>query len=217
MKNKEIKIKSVYNVLENEIAKEWTFKTIPKVGIPIEVPAIFFPESINIDLEELQELLQELDDMGLINFDGIIKEKKVRPYPSEAHSIAIPIFKIWFLPCINAEEIIKEGAVVNKKIKFLEEKAQIKYGGKTCSLPPYRNEYYLCKMMFEYPAHEPVSWDLIYDRMQGTDIEDPSAKKDKWRVVYDAVRAINGRLKETIGLKNNLFEWQDRTVRRKYQ
>ena len=102
--NENLKLKSIYNILKDIVMQEWVFKDLPSVGVPMEIPSSKFPESLNVNLEELQEALQKLNDIRVIEFDGVIKEKTYQPYSSEGYSIKIPIFRIWFLKDVDIEE-----------------------------------------------------------------------------------------------------------------
>lgn len=107
----------------------------------------------------------------------------------------------------------------SEEIKFNDEKAIIEIGNKKCPLPPYKNEHYFCRAVFEYPVNEPIDWSIIYEKMTGyyeTYYGKPPEIRENWRLVYDTMRAVNERIKEIINTDDNLFTWQEKTLKRNY-
>lgn len=98
-----------------------------------------------------------------------------------------------------------------KNLSFSEEEPAIKNDGLSCQLPPYKNEFYLCKIMFGQKTGAPVDWDIVYKEMTGDD-----NFENKWRVVYDTMRRVNGRFKKTFKTKSQLFYWQNKTIKRNF-
>ena len=118
----------------------------------------------------------------------------------------------------TGSESIKE-SLKGKTISFDAEKAKLCIGDMECQLPPYKNEHYLCKIMFQHPVDEPVEWQDIYDAMARS-IEKYSEKvkdtKENRRPVYDAMLAVNGRVKELLNTDDDFLRWQEKTVIRKF-
>lgn len=96
------------------------------------------------------------------------------------------------------------------KAEFLPKKSALKVGDKLISLPPYKNEFDLCRVMFQSVIGEPVDWSLVYEEMSKKDEPDEKAKKR----IYDACSAVNERLQE-FGFPE-LFIWEAKTIRRAY-
>lgn len=97
------------------------------------------------------------------------------------------------------------------KVEFLPEKTALHVGQYVVQLPPYKNEYDLCRVMFQSVVDEPIDWSLIYEEMSKKEESKEKAK----RRVYDACLAVNRRIKEMTGLED-FFIWEIKTVRRKY-
>lgn len=108
-----------------------------------------------------------------------------------------------------AKEKVKLSA---SEIKYDDDKATLSVSGQKCSIPPYKNEHYLCRAMYEHAIGEPIDWSLIYEKMNG---EEPK-NKEKWRTVYDAMQALNERIKEGINTDDDLFTWQEKAVKRNF-
>lgn len=106
-----------------------------------------------------------------------------------------------------------------QKIKFDDENATIEISNQKCALPPYKNEHYFCRAVFEHKANEPVDWSIIYEKITGyyqAYYGKPPASRRHWRLVYDTMRSLNERIKETVNTDEDLFVWQEKTVKRKY-
>jgi len=109
------------------------------------------------------------------------------------------------------DEIFSE----NLKSSFDNSKPSIQIGRQIIELPPFKNEHCFCRVAFKHPVGEAVDWSEIYEDMTGIDIfEDKNKAKGKWRIVYDAMEAINGKVRGQTD--NILFQWREKTVRRLY-
>jgi hypothetical protein len=106
---------------------------------------------------------------------------------------------------------IPEGSVA----KFNEKQSMIVFGNKEISLPPTKNEFNLCKAMFEYAVNEPVDWSVVWNAMENLDpgfIPEKSNKKS----LRDTSDRVNSRMKETLGLKKSLFTWKNKNISRNF-
>jgi hypothetical protein len=104
-------------------------------------------------------------------------------------------------------------------IKYDDEKAILEIGSQKCQIPPYKNEHYLCRAMYEHAVNEPIDWSAIYEKMTGyyeVFYGKPPETRENWRLVYDAMEALNKRVKELTGTEDNLFGWQEKTIKRNY-
>lgn len=102
---------------------------------------------------------------------------------------------------------------------FNDNEAIIEAKGCKCQLPPFRNEHFLCRAVYEYSAGEVVDWSFLYEKMTGyysAYYGKPQNTRENWRLVYDAMMAVNKRVKQTFNTKNNLFTWQEKTLKRNY-
>jgi hypothetical protein len=107
-----------------------------------------------------------------------------------------------------------------RKVEFDDSRGIIKIGQLEIMLPPYKNEYYFCLVMFEHKVKEPVSWDIIYDRMTGNSVNGGGIKPDpirkNWQKVNDAMKRVNNRIRSKFNNNDKLFSWGEKTVIRNY-
>ncbi len=104
-------------------------------------------------------------------------------------------------------------------VKYNDEKAILEIGSQKCQIPPYKNEHYLCRAMYEHGVSEPIDWSSIYQKMTGyyeAYYGKPQNSRENWRIVYDAVDALNKRIKEIANTNDDLFTWQEKTIKRNY-
>lgn len=125
----------------------------------------------------------------------------------------------------NAVKSIKENSkTINLNTstlhsEFDSEKSILKIDGHEIEIPPFKNEFYLCKVMFEKEIGQPVSWDEIYEEMTsdpalGTDKIDRQKLKRK---LYDTREALHTRIRTQLGnYEITLFEQVNKTVIRKF-
>ena len=73
--------------------------------------------------------------------------------------------------------------------------------------------------MFKKKANQPVDWSVVYEKMSG-DYEKhygkASNKREHWRTVYDTMIRINDRIKKEVHTSNDLFSWQELTIKRNF-
>ena len=105
-------------------------------------------------------------------------------------------------------------------IIFDDDKATITIGKKTIFLPPYKNEHYFCQVVFKHDSKEPISWDIIYDKMTGNSIisggENPRPIRKNWQTVNDTMKRVNNRIKKAVNTNDSLFSWSNKTIIRNY-
>jgi hypothetical protein len=104
-------------------------------------------------------------------------------------------------------------ALNDKKVDFDDNGATIKIGDKSVSLPPYKNEHFLCRAIFEHKKGEPVDWSIIYEKMEESE---PSNKVKNKRRVYDATEALNNRIKEILNTNDDFLTFKEKTITRNY-
>ncbi len=114
----------------------------------------------------------------------------------------------------KASEPRGEIALKDYKVAFDDDKATIMVGRLKCPLPPFKNEHFFCRAMFQYPANEPVDWSLVFKEMTGSYEEVPA--ENKIRSVRDTMYALNNRIKEVLNTPDSLFTWENKTIRRSY-
>jgi hypothetical protein len=131
--------------------------------------------------------------------------------------------KIWikiderrFKRTIKKYKIDKFQVSIEGKTEFIDDEAIIKIGNKKCQLPPYKNEHFFCRAIYEFPVNEPVDWSIIYEKITGYEskyFKKPANIKENWRIVYDTMKRLNKRVEEVLGIKE-LFVWKNKTIRR---
>lgn len=107
------------------------------------------------------------------------------------------------------EKVSLEGKVISLD----DNKAIILADEKRCSLPPYRNEHFFCRVAFEYPSREPVDWSIIYQKMTH---KEPEETEQNLRTVRDTMYRVNKRIKEVINTEDELFKWRNKSITRQY-
>lgn len=107
----------------------------------------------------------------------------------------------------------------DKKIKYDDKEARIFIGDTTCQLPPFKNEHYLCRVMFKKKIYQPTDWSVVYEKMSG-DYEKyygkPPKTREHWRTVYDTMVRVNNRIKTNVYTSDDLFSWQELTIKRNF-
>lgn len=104
-------------------------------------------------------------------------------------------------------------------IKFDDTRAIINVGDIEIQLPPYKHEYYFCQVMFERQVKEPISWDIIFDKMTGEQVSDGEKReplRKDWQKVNDTMKRLNNRIKSALKSSDKLFSWSERTIIRNY-
>jgi hypothetical protein len=116
----------------------------------------------------------------------------------------------------NAPEIDTTTKAVGGKLKFIDKEAALIMGDKKCSLPPFKNEHFLCRAMFKHAKGKPVDWSEVYETITGYYQESygkPPKTKENYHRVYDPVQQINQRVKKDLGTEK-LFDWREMTITR---
>lgn len=104
-------------------------------------------------------------------------------------------------------------------VQFDDNVAQIKIGIQTCQLPPFKNEHFFCRAVFQYQKDEPIDWSLIYEKMTGKEpvkSEDSDKMSPEQRSVYDTMNAVNKRVMDVAKTKDKLFSWDEKAVTRRF-
>lgn len=148
--------------------------------------------------------------------EKVVEERQSQKQTSEPEQEAFPI-RIVGDSLLKIKNVSEEShANTKKKIKlssqevgFNDDEPSIVIGKIRCPLPPFKNEHLFCSAIFEYKAKEAVDWSVIYKKMKEDEPE-----KDQWRVVYDTLNAVNQRIREIANTEDNLFLWQEKTVKR---
>jgi hypothetical protein len=105
------------------------------------------------------------------------------------------------------------------KVIFDDQKSTISANSRVTQIPPFKNEYYLCKVLFDKPVGTPIDWSLLHKEIEGTDpLNDGSAKETKaqQRKIRDTMDAINERVIKDINTTDKLFTWLSKSVKRNF-
>jgi hypothetical protein len=92
---------------------------------------------------------------------------------------------------------------VDTKIRFDEKTGIISMGGKPCPIPINTNQYFLCKTIFAVPFGTLVKEIDFLDLMDWA--------KDSKDSVYDAMRAVNKKIKRDLGI-DKFMKWKVRRI-----
>jgi len=180
-------------------------------------------EELGAKQEEREELKQEILEE--------IKEKPVNQMPDNIETMPIrepfPIrivgeTEIKIKSAEDENHLQKMGKIKLKSqtIEFNDDEAIIKIGKQNVALPAYKNEHYFCQAVFEYKPKEPISWDIIFDKMTGHSTisggKKPEPIRKNWQKVNDTMKRVNNRIKEVINTDDDLFSWSEKNVIRSY-
>ena len=83
-------------------------------------------------------------------------------------------------------------------------------------LPIDKNEDNLCQVMFKHQVEEKVDWVDVFIRIKGLEPSFESKKimtKNK-TCIRDTVHRLNKRIKQALNTEDDLFEWDNKHVRR---
>lgn len=192
----------------------------------ISEPSDFFNPQISPDNEIA--VLRKLNEQGVIKLTNPDSVDLARP------DVYIEIIQPAFEQLYEFHKIFtdrqskKEGQIDNKKgvelktlkIEFDDDEATLKVGKQNVALPPYKNEHFFCQVVFEYKPKEPISWDIIYDKMTGHSAisggEKPEPDRKNWQKVNDTMKRLNNRIKEVAKTNEDLFIWREKMVIRSY-
>lgn len=189
MKNENAKLVFIYSLLGGvESHTDVTHK------IPVKV-YFNFPMS-DLDIGDQKAILTELKKKKIIaNFkpdDGDFVISK----PSRS------MLSDYYLR-LKDNPTPKPEKPVDTKIRFDEKTGIISVGEKICDIPINTNEYFVCKAVFAVPFGTPVKEIDIFDYMDW-------AKEHK-DSVYDAMRAVNKKVKKKLGIEK-LMKWKVRRI-----
>lgn len=150
----------------------------------------YFP---GLEIDQQKNLLGELKKNKLIKSSNWEDGDFVIVKPSR---FGIIEFK---LKLEKASAKPKEVALTDTKLKFNEQTGMISMGGKTCPIPINTNQYFLCKTVFALPFGTLIKEIDILDLMDWA--------KDSKDSVYDAMRAVNKKIKRKLGVEK-LLKWK---------
>lgn len=189
MKNENAKLVFIYSLLGSvESYTDVTHKIPAKVYFN-------FPIS-DLDIGDQKAVLTELKKKRFIaSFkmdDGdFVISKPCRSVLSDYY------FRLKNKPAPKPEKL------VDTKIRFDEKTGIISMGVRTCPIVINTNQYFLCKAIFAVPFGTLVKEIDILELMDWA--------KDSRDGVYDAMRQVNARVKQKLGI-DKLLKWKVRRV-----
>jgi len=189
MKNENAKLVFIYSLLGGvESHTDVTHKIPAKVYFN-------FPMS-DLDIGDQKAILTELKKKKIIaGFkpdDGdFVISKPSRSMISDFY------FKLKDKPALKPEK------PVDTQIRFDEKTGMISMGGKPCEIPINTNQYFLCKALFAVPFGTRVKEIDILDLMDWA--------KDSKDSVYDAMRAVNGKIRRDFDI-DKFMKWKVRRI-----
>jgi len=156
------------------------------------------------DLEDILDVARDRKEIGHFAFDILYESlRDTKLFLDEC------IFKATHKALFSdKDKTIPDSA----KVEFLDNEPALKCADKKCPLPPFKNEHFLCRVMFEYPINETIDWSIIAEEMDKLAISTTGKEKTK-RSLYDTVRAINERVREIFEI-DKLFDWTEKTIKR---
>ncbi len=166
-------------------------------------------------LEKVLRRLQELQILKLTNLSDL--HSHILPLQSD--KVEIEVDRKRLVKLLN-EESSEETDITPKQsggsVKFIDKEAVLVMGNKKCSLPPFKNEHFLCRAMFKHAKGKPVDWSEVYEMITGYYTDSygkPPKTKENYHSVYDPVQQINERVKKDLGIEK-LFGWREMTITR---
>lgn len=171
------------------------------------------------------DILRKMEKRGVIvitNDDDFKKYLSENPSESKPSIVKIEIQKEEFekfyteygkYDVVDVQNQDTENSLKNVKVSFDDDKAQLILGEVISQLPPFKNEHFFCRAIFEYPAQEPVDWSVIYEKMTHNEPEDAGKNQ---QMVYDTMERLNKRIQKVFLTKNKLFRLQEKAIIRNY-
>jgi hypothetical protein len=208
-------------------AYEKPFNSLFSAGKELEKSKITLKDKMD-SLRDLYGDIQKLLLVYDVNDNQDNEISKIENYLDEIESKVKTAEKLKLEPSTKKIEITKipplklndpkgcspilKTSLKSVQINYNDDEPAINVGNKKVSLPPYKNEHYLCREMFERKINESVDWSIIYEKMTGEE----STDKENWRTVYDAMNALNKRIQEICNTDNSLFTWRGKMIKRNY-
>lgn len=185
MKNENAKLVFIYSLLGSvESYTDVTHKVPAKVYFNSPIP--------DLDIGDQKAVLTELKKKKIITGFKFDDGDFIVSKPSRS------MLQDYFLK-LKEKPAPKTEKPVDTKIRFDERTGIISMGGKTCPITLNTNHYFLCKILFKEKFGTPVTETDIVDMIDWA--------KDTKRGVYDAMNAVNKKIRSDLGL-DKFFRWK---------
>lgn len=189
MKNENAKLVFIYSLLGSvESCTDVIHKIPSKVYFNFPVP--------DLDICDQKAVLTELKKKKIIAGFKSDDSDFVISKPSRS-MLSDYYFKLKDKPALKPEK------PVDTKIRFDEKTGMISMGGKPCEIPINTNQYFLCKALFAVQFGTRVKEIDILDLMDWA--------KDSKDSVYDAMRAVNGKIRRDLDI-DKFMKWKVRRI-----
>jgi len=112
----------------------------------------------------------------------------------------------------------KPAGLKGQVVSYDDKEIAVKVGNFGVLLPASKNEQFFCRAMFKYPASQPVDWTIVYQEITGLEpsFDNKKQMQRNKRTVQDTMYRVNNRIKEDLDINDNLFVWDEKTVKRLY-
>lgn len=187
-------------------------KLTPKLSWDAVRPHMYETHSKISEIYRMTEETEEMsdDEKRLEQINALISEKrtiKTTPKKDDVKKMEI-LHK--YEDRKTPKKILK-----NSVVKFDDTMPAIFVDEVEIPLPEYGKEHYFCRAVWKRKANEATDWSKIYNDMEGKNA-DFLPDKQLWRYVYDAKNDVNKRVKDIAGTTENLFDWNEKTIKRLY-
>ncbi len=112
---------------------------------------------------------------------------------------------------------LKKNSLRAASIELDDNNSSIKIDRKAIPLPPYKNEHFFCRAIFQHPVNEFVDWSIIFESMDKAlnSVTKNDSEKDK-RMIQDTMYAVNKRIREVFNTDDDLFTWKEKAIKRNF-
>lgn len=161
-------------------------------------------ETANELAQSWQKLVMDVSDLDQLKFLNDLKKRKmIGDIKKNRDSIYILNPRRDML-LVERKRLLDEprktqDAVAIWRLSFDENAGTIKRGNLECKIPLNTNQYFLCKKVFSMPFGTRVKEIDILDMVDWA--------KDSKRSVYDAMLAVNNKVKQDLGVEK-LLHWR---------
>ena len=178
-----------------------------------------------IDFENYKKIISEFVDFiqedGKTRFPEAYNRQKseIEKVRQEPPTTKIEIISMPPLELRESKEkqALRKIGLKSVQISYDDNKPVIKIGEQNVALPPFKNEHYFCRAIFQHPTKEFIDWSIIFENMDK--VLNSTNKKDSTRdkrMVQDTMYAINKRIKKIVNTDDDLFSWKEKSIRRNY-
>ena len=189
----------------------WKNEYTEEPTITLHVTEISSLPQSGIGAQELTKYLRKLHADGVINYNQGAISKLTKDNEQKLFAERKRLEDKWY----GQESFDKPKIELAKQtILFNDDETNIEIGNQKCALPPYKNEHYLCRAMFQHKPQEFVDWSQVYKAMFGS--EEVVGDKNNMRTVQDTMYALNTRIKKVIRTDDNLFTWENHSIKRNF-